>query len=122
MSAILIIDDGVDHRRVIRHLLETMYPTVRVDEYSEALAATSDHIPDIQSYGLVITDNIVAGQDAMGWVKAVMAQYPEGPAFIVLSSIADMTPMVMQQMAIAIRDGVVNFYFKKKLDMERLTK
>jgi len=120
MPAILIIDDDSDHRRVIRHLLETMYPGIRIDEYHEALTATPDHIPDIQSYDLVIADTMIAGKASLVWVKAVMEQYPDGPAFIVLSSIADMTPMVMQQMAIAIRQGVTNFYFKKKLDMERL--
>ena len=121
MPAILIIDDDADHRRVIRHLLETMYPGARIDEYHEALTATPDHIPDIQSYNLVITDTMVAGKASLVWIKAVMEQYPDGPAFIVLSSVTDMTPMVMQQVAIAIKQGVVNFYFKKKLDMERLT-
>ena len=120
--AVLIIDDDADHRRVLRHLIETLHPGVRVDEYHEALTASHDHIPDIQSYALVIADNRVAGQDSMGWVKAVLAEYPDKPVMIILSSVIDMTPMVAQQMVIAVKHGVTNFYFKKKLDMERLTR
>jgi serine/threonine protein kinase len=54
----------------------------------------------------------------MGWVKSVLTQYPGKPAFIILSSVTNMTPMIAQQMAIAIKHGVSNFYFKQKLDME----
>ena len=110
---ILLIDDDADHRRVLRHLIESLYPGARVDEYHEALAPAHDHVPDIQSYALVIADNRVAGQDSMGWVKVVLAEYPEKPAIIILSSVADMNPMVAQQMVIAVKQGVTNFYFKK---------
>ncbi|MCW8962263.1 MAG: protein kinase [Gammaproteobacteria bacterium] len=119
MSAILIIDDDADHRRVLKYLLQTMYPGVSLDEHSSALAAEADYLDDIQKYDLVIADNVVAGQDSMGWVRSVLAQYPGKPAFIILSSVTDMNPMIAQQMVIAIKQGVSNFHFKQKLDMER---
>jgi len=120
MSAILIIDDDADHRRILKYLLQTMYPGVSLDEHSSALAPEADCLEDIQKYDLVITDNIVGGQDSMGWVKSVLAQYPGKPAFIILSSVTDMNPMIAQQMVISIKQGVTNFHFKQKLDMERL--
>ena len=120
MSAILIIDDDADHRRVLKHLLGTVYPGTSLDDYDSPLTADPDHIENIQNYDLVIVDNVVGGQDSMGWVKSVLSQYPGKPAFLILSSVTNMDPMIAQQMVVAIKQGVTNFHFKRKLDMERL--
>ena len=119
MSAILIIDDDSDHRRVLKHLLGAIYPRTSLDELDAPLAPDPDHIENIQEYDLVIVDNVVGGQDSMGWVKSVLATYPGKPAFIILSSVTNMDPMIAQQMVVAIKQGVSNFHFKRKLDMER---
>ncbi|MCW8963931.1 MAG: hypothetical protein OQL16_09050, partial [Gammaproteobacteria bacterium] len=121
MPSILIIDDDAKHRKVVQHLIKKIHPDVQVDKYDAAASGGLDKISGVKKYALIILDTTVAGQDSVEWMKSVIAKKSDPPAFIFLSSIADMASIETTQFLVStIKLGAVNFFFKKKLDMKQL--
>lgn len=121
MAAILILDDQADQRRVIRHLLDRLYPGIRIDEYTQAVSDLNS-ISNIDEYNLVLLNGDVGGQDTLPWMRLVRKQHPKYPQFIILSPITTLNPMVIQRVVRAVKMGAMNFYFKKNMVMEHLIK
>ena len=120
MPSILIADDDAKHRKVVRHLIEKLHPHVAIHECDPATGL--DKLVDVQQHDLIILDTAVSGQDAVAWMQSVPKSEAGAPAFIFLSSIADITAVQTTQLVVkAIKQGAVNFFFKKKLDMKQLT-
>lgn len=118
MSSVLIIDDDPEHRKVVRHLVNRTYPSAEVVEHDVAASGFPAGISDVQRYDLVITDSTVAGEDALEWMRSVILHYEDAPAFIIFSSISDPSAAATTRVVVqAIKQGAVNFLFKKKLDI-----
>jgi len=123
MPSILIIDDDVKHRSVVRHLIEKLHPHVHLDEFDVDAFGGLDKVTDVKHYSLIILDTTVAGQNGVAWMKAITKKKSALPAFIFLSSIVDIGSLDTTQLLVkAIRQGAVNFFFKKNLDMKHLIK
>ena len=120
MAAVLIIDDA-KHRQIIRRLVEKSYEHVTVHEHDVGTSGRPEQIADIEQYDLVIMDSQVDGEDTLVWMKSITHHYGDAPAFIILSSIADPSAAATTRLIVnAIKHGAVNFFFKKKLDMQHL--
>ena len=122
MPSILIIDDDARHRKVVRHLIEKLNPHVEVEEFDSSGAGDINELTAIGRYALVILDTTIGEHNGVTWMQHVMRQQKQSPAFIFLSSITDIQSVDTTQLLVdAVKHGASNFFFKKKLDMKRLT-
>ena len=117
---ILLLDIHPKHQQVMRHYIERMYPRVQMDTRDPQSQGMPGNDFVWKDYDLLLMDNELGEEDAMGWLQQASEQ--DGfPPFVILSSASAIDqPETMEGVVGMIRLGAINFHFKKNFQLEKL--
>lgn len=120
---ILTIDCHAQHRQVLRHLVQKIFPDVHLEEYDPGIDGEPEHI-NWADYQLLILDNRQGEADGIDWFERYR-QEKGFPATIFMSSYKnpnEMDEAMSRDIVRAMKLGAKDFLFKRTIRSKQLVR